>query len=299
MNYNHLIYFQTLARYEHYHKASEELHISQPSLSNAIHQLEEDLGVPLFEKKGRGVRLTSQGTRFLAYVNQALNELQIGTEMLQYEQIQPNAYLRIGLIMSMAYDQFPQWIGAFRKETGRQIFYSCRNDTSDALALHLKAGELDLIISSHIDDPKIQFIPLIRRQLILLVPAGHRFAGRRSVSIHELDGESFIAHRRGTALHEILADIYRQNHIRVQIVSEADEDRAILGMVRAGLGCGVTAGSSEIYGTGFSAVPITDSGFESYICAGRRARLPLSPAAQAFWDYLVSISMQEQPGTMQ
>ena len=65
MNYNHLVYFQTLAALENYRKAAQQLHITQPSLSNAIHNMEADLGVQLFEKKGRGVRLTVQGTRFL------------------------------------------------------------------------------------------------------------------------------------------------------------------------------------------------------------------------------------------
>ena len=287
MNYNHLIYFQKLAKYEHYRKAAEELHITQPSLSNAIHALEKDLGVQLFEKKGRGVRLTKQGKRFLEYVNNALREIHLGTELLHYEQVSSGGILNLGIVMAVAYDRFPGWITDFRKQTGKNIFFSCVNDTSDALILDLKTGILDLIICSRVRDPEIEFVTLFDQQLILMVPRSHRFARRDYVRVKDLEGENFIAHNRTTALHDILADIFMKNHTHVKIVSEADEDRAILGMVRAGLGCGVTMYSPEIYGTDFAAVPIIDSGFEGRICVGRRVNTPLSGAAQDFYDFLV------------
>ena len=290
MNYNHLQYFQTLAKYEHYHKAAECLHITQPSLSNAIHSLEKDLGVALFEKAGRGVRLTKQGARFLEYVNNAFQELRIGTQLLSYEQLPPDSYLRLGIVMSVANDPFPKWVRKFREISGKQQFYSCMNATSDALSLELKAGNLDLIICSELDDSRILFTPLFQQKLILLMPKGHRLTGRRSVDIHELEGEAFIAHTRSSALHDILADIYRRNHIQVKIVSEADEDRAIIGMVRAGLGCGVTTYSSEIYGSDFSSVPITGSGFNGQICVGKRMGAALSGTAQVFYDFLIGSS---------
>ena len=286
MNYNYLVYFQKLAYYEHYRKAAEALHITQPSLSNAIHQLEEELQVPLFEKAGRGVRLTKQGKRYLEYVNHAIHELQVGSDALQYEQIHADAFLSLGIVMAAAYELFPRWITGFQKKTGRKVFYSCVNDTSDALASELKAGSLDLIVSSRVDDSGIVFTPLIDQHLMLITPKFHRLAGRKSVDIRELDGEAFVAHSRNTALHDILADIYRRNHIRVKIISEADEDRAVIGMVRAGLGCGVTTQSSEIFGTDFSAIPITGSGFNGQLCIGRKINTPLSSTAEDFYEYL-------------
>ena len=93
MNLYHLIYFQTLARYEHYGKAAEELHITQPSLSKDIRKLEEELQVCLFEKHGRGIRLSKQGARYLDYVNEALRELEIGQDALRYELIPKGGYI--------------------------------------------------------------------------------------------------------------------------------------------------------------------------------------------------------------
>ena len=114
--------------------------------------------------------------------------------------------LRIGIVLSVAGHEFPEWISRFRDTQKKPIFFSCRNGTSDALALSLKSGDLDLIVCSALDDPKIEFCPILERQLVLLAPPGHRLASRSSVDIHELNGEAIVAHSRGTAMHAILVD---------------------------------------------------------------------------------------------
>ena len=82
MNYNQLVYFSTLAHIEHYTKAAEILGISQPSLSHAISNLENELGIYLFEKQGRNVRLTRYGKIYLSYVDSALDELEKGNKQM-------------------------------------------------------------------------------------------------------------------------------------------------------------------------------------------------------------------------
>ena len=72
MNLLHLRYFAKLAQTLHYTRAAEHLCIAQPSLSHAISQLEQELGVQLFERKGRSSSLTSAGEQFLTYVNKSL-----------------------------------------------------------------------------------------------------------------------------------------------------------------------------------------------------------------------------------
>lgn len=73
MNLSHLYYFRKLAQVQHYTRAAEQLYITQPTLSNAVSQLEKELGIPLFEKDGRNVRLTKQGREFDTYISQALD----------------------------------------------------------------------------------------------------------------------------------------------------------------------------------------------------------------------------------
>lgn len=288
MNYNHLFYFRTLAEHENYRKAAQELHITQPSLSNAIHNLEADLGVQLFEKKGRGIKLTVQGMRYLEYVNRAVHELNEGELMLSYDSAAFDLFLRLGYILPVAYDCVPAWLSGFQKKCRKNVFFSCINDTSAALVQELLNGNADLIMCSQISDPRVEFTPLFSRDLILLTPANHRLANKTGVDINDLEGESFIAHNRNTAFHHIMAETYLRDSLHVRVIGEADEDRAILGMVKAGMGVAVTVESPEIHGTGFCAIPVRRTSFKGTICIGRRANEQLPPAAEEFYQYVLS-----------
>ena len=77
MNLNQLYYFQKVAQLQHYHQAAKELNISQPSLSRSIANLEEELGVSLFQKNGRNIELTKYGSIFLEHVNRIIEEIKI------------------------------------------------------------------------------------------------------------------------------------------------------------------------------------------------------------------------------
>lgn len=84
MNLYQLRYFSVLAGTQHYGKAAEKLCIAQPSLSQAISQLEQELGVQLFERKGRSSSLTSAGEQFLTYVNKSLAILDNGISAMEH-----------------------------------------------------------------------------------------------------------------------------------------------------------------------------------------------------------------------
>ena len=78
MNLSQLYYFRKLAEVKHYTHAAEELFISQPTLSNSISQLEKELGIPLFKREGRTIKLTRYGAEFYEYATEALNALEKG-----------------------------------------------------------------------------------------------------------------------------------------------------------------------------------------------------------------------------
>ena len=78
MNLSQLYYFRKLAQLEHYTKAAKELYITQPSLSDSISSLEQELGIALFQREGRNIKLTKYGREFYQYVCSALNELEKG-----------------------------------------------------------------------------------------------------------------------------------------------------------------------------------------------------------------------------
>ena len=101
MNLSQLYYFRKLAELEHYGKASEELFITQPSLSNSIGNLEKELGVPLFERVGRNVRLTSYGAEFNEHVCVALSEIDKAIDLMKLYSSGLSGQIRIGAVISI------------------------------------------------------------------------------------------------------------------------------------------------------------------------------------------------------
>ena len=83
MTLNQLVYFQTVARYQHFHRAAEELNISQPSLSRSVATLEEELRIVLFERQGRNVRLTKYGRVFLEHTEKILKDVAVARTQMQ------------------------------------------------------------------------------------------------------------------------------------------------------------------------------------------------------------------------
>lgn len=115
MNLLHLRYFVELAGIQHYTRAAEKLCITQPSLSHAIGQLEAELGVPLFEKSGRGVVLTPYGRQFLSCVQQTLSTLDAGVEELRRVS-RGEGLIRLGLLRPLGVEFVLQLAERFLKE---------------------------------------------------------------------------------------------------------------------------------------------------------------------------------------
>ena len=101
MELRHLRYFSVVAKLQHFHKASEALFITQPALSNQIKQLEEELGTKLFERIGRGVKLSESGQYLLESANRVLNEVEYVTETIRELEQGTKGTLRIGVLQSI------------------------------------------------------------------------------------------------------------------------------------------------------------------------------------------------------
>ena len=116
MNLNQLQYFVTLAHKEHYIKAAEELAITQPSLSHAIHLLEEELNTKLFEKRGRNIVLTKYGRVFLEYVEESLRILDSGVKKTMSLTSETGGELNLAYIYTLGSVFVPKLVSDFLKQ---------------------------------------------------------------------------------------------------------------------------------------------------------------------------------------
>ena len=113
MNLSQLQYFKVLAQEEHYTRAAQMLSITQPSLSHAISQLEQELGTRLFEKKGRNVVLTRYGKMFLPYVEESLKVLNEGVQRIQEVNGSRHGIIHLAYIYTMGSEFAPKLVRKF------------------------------------------------------------------------------------------------------------------------------------------------------------------------------------------
>ncbi len=242
MNLYHLRYFVTLAHLEHYTKAAELLSITQPSLSHAISSLEKELGVKLFEKEGRNVVLTKCGQVFLEDVEQSLEILDSSVSKLQMTG-SGEGLIDIAVLRTLSTNLVPNIVRNYLdSHPDRQIdfrFYNSTGLTPDIIA-ELKERKYDIAFCSMMDnEPTIEFIPIARQELVLIVPKGHPLEGRDNINLAEALDYPLIGFARRSGLRPIIDKLFEQCDSIPKYAYEVEEDHAVAGLVGAYFGVAV------------------------------------------------------------
>lgn len=209
MNLAQLYYFKKLAELQHYAKASKQLFITQPALSLSIASLEEELGISLFEKEGRNVRLTKYGREFYQYVQNALNELDKGIAIAKEYAGELTGTIDIGCIYTILGDFLPNLLAGFTKEKGPQIKYNIYQGLTVDIIAKVKSGEYDVGFCSYMEDtPDLVFEPVLTQPLVAVVSTTHPLAKESSILFEQLRGYPLITYRMsapiGRRVHQLL-----------------------------------------------------------------------------------------------
>lgn len=228
-----LKYFQVVARYEHMTKAANDLHISQPSLSKVIYRLEEELGVPLFDRQGRNIKLNPFGRAFLKRVGRIFIELEDGKrELLDMNGLEQG---RISLALTNL-ALFPAVFEGFFEKYPNVRFRQVLASTEE-MRRQLEDGTIDLCVSSPpIDGVGIICTPIITEEFFLAVPKGHKFSGRDSIDLREAAGESFLSMKQGYGFRDITDGFCKSAGFEPDVVFEGDVAGTLISLVNAGLG---------------------------------------------------------------
>lgn len=194
MNYNYLRYFSVLAQVEHYTLAAARLGISQPSLSSAIHNLEDELGgVKLFEKVGRNIRLTEEGRYYREQVDEAMRRLNDATQTLHESKVSAPVLVRLGLV-SGALDSFvAQEITDYTKQNPR-IRFQLTESSADELMDMVRQEKLDMaLVDTTNRDRSLHFRKLCQQSFYVALPADHPYASRKSLMYQDLQGQQQVS----------------------------------------------------------------------------------------------------------
>lgn len=190
MNYNYLRYFSVLAQVEHYTVAAARLGISQPSLSNAINHLENELGgIRLFEKVGRNIRLTEEGRYFQEKVDFALRELNTASMTLRDSRSGAPVVIRMGVISGTLDGTVARLITEYMAQNGRIRFHLTESSSEELMDM-VRQEKLDMaLLDTTNRDRSLHFRKLCQRNVYAALPMGHPLAEETELQPQQLADE--------------------------------------------------------------------------------------------------------------
>ena len=288
MNLNHLYYFRTLAKEEHYTRTAKSLSITQPSLSHAISCLEEELGVKLFEKQGRNAKLTKYGRIFLRYVEQSLEMLDEGKRILLEASGIQGGYVDIGYIYTLGSHFIPGMLKEYTAGKGEhKIHFSFGQGTTSQMIAQLKEGTYDFVFSSYVEGERdLDFYPVMEEELVLIAPCGHPLVEKQSVDLRDTIQYPYIAFAKNSGLRPVINHLFEQIQCRPSVAYEGEEDSSVAGLTAAGFGIAIIPNIPLLQTMDLEILPISSPKIRRYIYLVTKKNKYLAPAAKDFVDFV-------------
>ncbi len=232
-------YFQTTARIGHMTKAAEELHIAQPTLSKMINRLEDELGVPLFDRSGRQIKLSPYGEIFLDYVNKTFYDLD--NCLKQLNSLKKSRNLNISFALNIPSLLTPLLEGFLL--INKNINVKDEIGSTSTLRQKLESQDVAFCISCPpIEGKNIQCISLLKEELFIIVPKKHLLASRKSIKLAEVSNEPFISFKKNHGIRDLTEVLCKEAGFVPNIVYEGDVTNSLLTLVRIGMGIALLPG---------------------------------------------------------
>ncbi|MRG86062.1 LysR family transcriptional regulator [Salinibacillus xinjiangensis] len=292
MEIRQINYFMEVAKREHVTDAAEVLHVAQSSVSRQIFNLEEELGVELFIREGRRVKLTHIGRRFYERMIQVMNMVDEAKREVNESLNPEKGTVRIAFPISMAAHTLPSIIYAFRKRYPEAKF-----EMSNALYYDLIEGVVNgdynlammAPMPTKVKENKINGTTLFTENLVALLPANHPLANKSSLMLRELHEDSFVVLPEGYVFYEQVVDACKKAGFSPKIAFEGKDIDALKGLVSAGLGVALMPEMTLIDNTPRSTVkiPLTDMGLTRTVGVIFPTQRKLLPTETLFYEFLL------------
>jgi LysR family transcriptional regulator, carnitine catabolism transcriptional activator len=228
--------FAAVAAQGSFRKASEELHLSQPALSAHIRDLENTLGIPLFHRTTRSVRLTTEGERFLVRARRALDEIESGVIEMRDEATLHRGRVAVACIPTIACHVLPRVVASFSK-TYPGIEIRITDEYAQMLVRRVADREADLGIGPFLDRTEdLDFRSFTRDRFVAVFPQQHPLADKPTVRLKELTRYPLLTLASGTNVRARLEQAFAAQNLSFRPAFEVFNHYTLGGMVEAGLG---------------------------------------------------------------
>lgn len=309
MELRHLRYFIAAAEEEHFGRAAERLHVTRPAVSQIVADLEEELGVALFERLAHRVRLTAAGRNLLPQLQTLMSDLKQALTVAKRVGEGKTGALSVGYgTLTLLHPLFRAAVKRFHDEypdVSLSLVEVATSDQPKALSEdRIQAGFMHLGPKSSVirrknasdakDDTVLEYLKLQTSGLGVVLPHDHALARKKSVSLADLSTERFVVvpHSIVTPSYGWLFALCQKNGFEPQVVQEVDSVNTLLNLVSVGVGIGLT-----IFGKGFTYPPsltVLKLNHVNYSTSFNLARVkgPTEPVLERFIEIVKDLSLE-------
>lgn len=231
-------------------KAAQKLRVAQPALSRQIHDLEDELGVQLFDRSQRAVKLTEAGNAFLTEAKAVLERADEAVKVVRGVARGERGEIHVGYAPSLTVEVLPSALHSFHN-VAPGVHVKLHDLSSDEMTRGVRDGKLhlSLIAQPEADTLRgLKYEPLQDYPICVGVPPSHRLARAKEVKLEQIASEPFVAYSRAEypEYHAMLKDLFAQCERKPRIVEEHDSGPSLIAAAAIGRGILITASSSRM-----------------------------------------------------
>ncbi|MGB6133315.1 MAG: LysR substrate-binding domain-containing protein [Acidobacteriaceae bacterium] len=286
MELHQLRYMCAIVETGSFSRAAEHCHVAQPSLSQQISKLEDELGTRLFDRLGRSVRLTDAGRAFLPHARTALHQTELARSEVDGRRQDARGTVAVGVIPTIAPYYLPRRIAAFARRFPEATLRIVE-ETTPVLVEDLRSVAIDVaILSLPLKHREFEMVPLMTERMYAALPPDHPRARARSIALRELREERFALLREGHCFRGIALAACQRARLDPRVAFESGQFSSLLGMVAAGVGVSLVPEMAIDRGAGCCYVPVSDPQAARTIAAARLKGRSFSRVQQEFVEFL-------------
>lgn len=281
--------FLEVARVEHLGRAAEVLQAEQSTVSRKITRLEDEVGVPLFERIGRSIRLTQAGRRFIPRAERLLNDLRDAVAEAEGAVSPETGEVHVGFLHTVGARWLPDRLARFL-QAYPSVRFILEEGTAGEVVSGVVAGDFDLGIVGPppANLPDLAIHPLFRERVAVVVPASHRLVGRTSCTLDDLAEERLILPRSRSGLRRVIDDAFAGQGLSPHVAYEGDDLSIVQGLVEAGLGTTLLPMPLPTPSSRVAIIPLREPPIARTMALIWDQRRTLPPAADLFARRLVA-----------
>ncbi len=289
LTFRQLKVFESAGRHLSYTRAAEELHLSQPGVSMQIKQLEESVGLPLFEQIGKRMHLTAAGKEIYAY-SQSIGHLLNEAEAV-LEELKGSSTGKLAISVATTASHFTtRLLAAFcQRYDGVTISLDITNRAS--LREQLENNEPDLVIMGQPPEGvEVKSEAFMVNPLVMIAPANHPLVEEQNIPLRRFENEHFVVRESGSGTRGAIQRFFDEHSVRFLTGIEMSSNEAIKQAVEAGLGLGIVSIHTlelELETQRLVILNVNDFPIQRHWHIVQRRGKRLSPVAQEFKQFVL------------